>query len=432
MSDKFEKILHDKLYDLKSDRPVPAWHEMQRRMTLVENAQGVPPRPRMPHRRWVAYAAAALIAILLGLGLYHFETDTPERLADIHLPEDSLDMTLPGIEQAIPVESLQVSNQEIRSALGNLFKSAASVSVVTTPQRNPLHNTQNQPSLIENFDIKLASESLLADELIVRPFSMESPTPNERNHTARTRADRSSSVSSALGGGFDWDRYTERRQRKTWQLSAFTNTFAASDNSKNSGRFDTPKILLASMVNADYLNNMSNSLSGMKFKHHFPISVGLGVKKHFNDRWALETGLVYSYLESTGELESKSFLYKARQQVHYLGIPLYASYSLFNNHRWDVYLTGGFMAEVGLSGQQRIRMYFEGDAQSTSYEDLHPKGLLWSTTLGGGVTYYMIDRFGVYLEPGASYYFANDRQPITYRTENPWSFNVRLGFRVKF
>ena len=51
--------------------------------------------------------------------------------------------------------------------------------------------------------------------------------------------------------------------------------------------------------------------------------------------------------------------------LHYLGIPLYASYSLFNNQRWDVYLTGGFMAEVGVGGEQRIRMYFENDAQST-------------------------------------------------------------------
>ena len=186
------------------------------------------------------------------------------------------------------------------------------------------------------------------------------------------------------------------------------------------------------MVDPDYLNSMSTRLSGMKYKHNFPISFGLGVKKHFNNRWALETGLVYTYLESNGEMEASGFLYKARQQVHYLGIPLYASYSLFNNNRWDVYLTGGFMAEVGVGGQQRIRMYFENDAQSTHYQDLNPKGLLWSTTLGGGVTYYMVDRFGVYLEPGASYYFANDRQPITYRTENPWSFNVRLGFRFKF
>ena len=99
-----------------------------------------------PRYRWIAYAAAVLLAIGVGIGLYHFETTAPEQLADIQLPEDSLNMSLPGIEQAIPVESLKVSHQEINSALGSLFKSAASVTVVNTPQRNPLHNLRhNRP-----------------------------------------------------------------------------------------------------------------------------------------------------------------------------------------------------------------------------------------------------------------------------------------------
>lgn len=425
MNDQFEKILRNKLYDLSADQSVPSWHEMQRRMTFAENTLG--PSKRPPRYRWIIYAVATLIAISLGIGLYRYESTPSEQVADIHLPEDSLDMSLPGIEQAIPVESLKVSHQEINSALGNLFKSATSVKVVNIPQHNPLHISQTQSAQVEDFDISLMAESLLADDLTVQPFVPETETKTPK-HTARVYNEHS----QTLGGGFDWDRYMDRRQREGWQVSAFTSTFASADNSKTSGHFDTPKILLSSMVDADYLNSMSARLSGMKYKHNFPISFGLGVKKYFNNRWALETGLVYTYLESNGEMEASGFLYKARQQVHYLGIPLYASYSLFNNNRWDVYLTGGFMAEVGVGGQQRIRMYFENDAQSTQYQDLHPKGLLWSTTLGGGVTYYMLDRFGVYLEPGASYYFANDRQPITYRTENPWSFNVRLGFRFKF
>lgn len=427
--DKFEKILHDKLYGLETEHTVPAWDEMQRRMALADNAAGSPSRPS--RRRWVAYtAAAALLAVMLGVGLYRFDPAGHDQIAGVHLPGDTLDMTLPGIDQAIPIESLKLAGNEINSTLGHLFKSATSVTVVNNPQRNPLHNTQTQPTLVEGFDIKLAAESLLADNLTVRQFRQtDKQDVPQRNNTVRAHDSRSP---AAFGGGFDWDRYAEKQQRKNWQLAAFTSTFAASDNSANSGHFDIPKIYLASMVDANHLSSVAKRLSSMKFNHHFPISVGLSVKKHLNNRWALETGLVYTYLESSGEMESNGFQYKARQQVHYLGLPLYASYSLFNNNRWDVYLNGGFMAEVGLAGQQRIRMYMDGDAQSTSYDDLHPKGLLWSTTMGGGVTYYMIDKFGVYLEPGASYYFSNDRQPVTYRTENPWSFNVRLGFRVKF
>lgn len=424
--ERFEKILHDKLYDLETDQKVPSWHDMQRRMNLSERASGV--SPRTGRRRWMAYSAvAALLALMLGTGLHYYRTAAPEMVAETYKLGDTLDMTLPGIDQAVSVASIEAASQDINSTLGNLFKTAKSVTVLTTAQRNPLHTTDNEPTLVEGFDIKLAAESLLADDLSVRKSKMPEKQNNpQRSNTVRAHNDPSAGT---FGGGFNWDRYAQRReQRNNWQLSAFTNTFASSDKSGNSGRFDTPRI--SAMVNANYLHG--GRLAGMKLRHHFPISVGLGVKKHFNDRWALETGLVYSYLESSGEKEEPGYLYKARQQVHYLGLPLYASYSLFNNNRWDVYLSGGFMTEVALSAQSRIRMYIDGDAQSTSYDDLKPKGLLWSTTMGGGVTYYMVDKFGVYLEPGASYYFSNDRQPLTYRTEHPWSFNVRLGFRVKF
>ena len=51
---------------------------------------------------------------------------------------------------------------------------------------------------------------------------------------------------------------------------------------------------------------------------------------------------------------------------------------------------------------------------------------------GSNISYDFVRNFGIYLEPGANYYFPNANHPQSYWTDNPWSFNVRVGFRFKF
>ncbi len=450
MSKELDKILRDKLYGLEADRPIPSWQEMQRRMTLSENAAGTP--SRRPHR-WMAYAgAAALVALMLGVGMLVFRPSESDLQADL-TPLTVPDMSLPGLEQAQVVEPIEAPRSETPSVLSRLFQSAQSVTAVTAPQQNPLLTAKTEPTVLEGFDIQIAAESLFADDSPVARSSASASRymPRESNLYAGTRT-ASSSGRSAL----DWDKYARRKESSPWMLSAFTSAFASSQ--KNTALYsfgpnvswknpefnyaDDPTnpvdeagsgaVAIVDQIQQNFIANFSK-ISGMQLDHRFPISVGLSVKKHFKNRWGIESGLTYTYLESTGEgslseLES----YNLRQQVHYLGIPLYVSYSLYNTDRWDIYLNGGFMAEVALAATQRARMYYSGKLLNTLNQDLDASGVLWSTSMGGGISYYMLDNFGIYLEPAASYYFPNAKQPVTYRTQNPWSFNVRLGLRVKF
>ncbi|MFQ8806877.1 MAG: outer membrane beta-barrel protein [Alistipes indistinctus] len=98
---------------------------------------------------------------------------------------------------------------------------------------------------------------------------------------------------------------------------------------------------------------------GRNLKHRFPISVGVNVKKRLTDRWGIETGLVYSYLESSGDLDAE-YTYRYKQKIHYLGIPLNLSYSLYQNKRLDIYLQGGGMAEMALSAHGYTRIFNHG------------------------------------------------------------------------
>ena len=62
-----------------------------------------------------------------------------------------------------------------------------------------------------------------------------------------------------------------------------------------------------------------NSQPKTDIKHHFPVSVGITVQKELNNRLALETGLVYTYLSSDLTAGGAAY-YTQNQQLHYLGI----------------------------------------------------------------------------------------------------------------
>ena len=136
-------------------------------------------------------------------------------------------------------------------------------------------------------------------------------------------------------------------------------------------------------------------------------------------------------MESSTQL-SAAFNYSYSQRLHYLGIPVSISYSMLNSKRWDLYLNGGGMAEIALSAKGVTKIY-EGDTfASRNTSSLGAKGLVWSLNAGLGIGYNFIDNFGIYLEPGVSYYFDNNKQPESYRTVHPFMFNMNAGLRFKF
>lgn len=58
-------------------------------------------------------------------------------------------------------------------------------------------------------------------------------------------------------------------------------------------------------------------------------------------------------------------------------------------------------------------------------------GLQWSLNLSVGVSYRLYRDWSLYLEPRYSYYFDN-RQPVSYRTENMTLIGVGAGVRFEF
>lgn len=160
-----------------------------------------------------------------------------------------------------------------------------------------------------------------------------------------------------------------------------------------------------------------------------PLSFGMTVRKDFSRYIGVETGLIYTYLSSRMSQGGK-VSYNSRLNLHYLGIPVNLVVNLWDNPKWNIYMSGGVMLEKGLRSKQ-TQHAFSLTGMETLVEKKGIPGVQWSLNGSVGVSYRLYREWSLYVEPRISYYFDND-QPVSIRTENSVIVGLGAGFRFEF
>ncbi len=160
-----------------------------------------------------------------------------------------------------------------------------------------------------------------------------------------------------------------------------------------------------------------------------PISFGLIIRKNLDKTLGIETGLVYTYLSSTFENEGVLH-YNAKLRLDYLGVPVNFVVKLWNEHNWEIYLSGGGMVEKGLRSSYTEEEHLSNQTNSTkSISSID--GLQWSINGTVGVAYKLERNWSIYFEPKISYFFDNN-QPVSTRTDHPTTIGLSAGIRYQF
>lgn len=163
-------------------------------------------------------------------------------------------------------------------------------------------------------------------------------------------------------------------------------------------------------------------------KHHIPVTIGASVKWNINYKWALESGLNYTYLYSELRSGANSYV-EDKQKLHYVGIPLKVQRSIWNNSIFSLYASAGGMMEKCVSGSVET-VYVDGNTKKNyESEDLSVKPLQFSVLASLGVQANFNKYFSLYLEPGMIYYFDDNTDILTIRKDKPFNFNLQLGLR---
>lgn len=192
----------------------------------------------------------------------------------------------------------------------------------------------------------------------------------------------------------------------------------------NSNQPDTTSVVLSRSARSTYdIKNFRGTAT-----HHLPVKLGLSIRYDLNERWNLQSGLVYSYLASDLEEYKYEGTYIIKQKLHYLGIPLQVGYRIWENKRFRSYLTAGGQVETLVSGKASIRHSKDGRTK-TSTQNVSDNHLQFSTLASIGIEYAIGKEFSLYAEPGVHYYFKNGNKLQTYYNENPLNINLTIGFR---
>lgn len=155
-----------------------------------------------------------------------------------------------------------------------------------------------------------------------------------------------------------------------------------------------------------------------KAHHAQPIKVGVSVGYRLSSRWAVNTGVTYSYLSSSFA-EDKHVV--ERQKLHYVGVPLTASYSFLLTRHAEVYVTAGGEVEKLVKGSREMDN-FEPD-------NLTEKRPQWSVKAAVGGAYHFTPSLSVYAEPGMTHFFDNHSSVVNVYKDRPTSFSLNIGLR---
>ena len=155
-------------------------------------------------------------------------------------------------------------------------------------------------------------------------------------------------------------------------------------------------------------------------KHHQPISVGMQVGFHLLTKLKLSTGLVYTKVSSdfiSGVSDTRTV---STQDLHYIGIPLNLSYSVWEYKGLHTYVTAGGEGAVNIKNHTET----DGEVKESKRDKMQ-----WSTNASVGIQYDFIPQLGVYVEPGMKYYFDNGSQIENIFKDKKLNFNIQFGLR---
>ena len=182
----------------------------------------------------------------------------------------------------------------------------------------------------------------------------------------------------------------------------------------------------------DPIDGLDNNSELGKVKHQTPLSAGLGVGYHLNDRWSLQSGVVYTLLRSKGSyMDEVGNIGERKRYLHFLGIPLSASYKIAEWKRIHFYASAGGMGEWNFAGRRKEIMIVE-NLETVDCENIRMKELLWSVHTRAGAVYPLWKFVNIYAETGVSYYFDNKSAIETVRSDKPFNLSIQAGIRLGF
>lgn len=424
MAEDWLNKIRESQADFSEPEPEGLWAGIEAGLAAVS-------RRRTVRWWWAALPAAAAAALVLFLSVpgHRDASDAPlmtSAVAELKSTTEPFDVVPQNFESSVPANLLAYSGTLLASDMevgkpseataddaGNASeefpKRHESSSWNNSPNDSSSETSSSETSSLENSSSETSSLETISSE--------NWPSEND-NPVLKTRR-----------RGFSFGLLTSNVAGSRSSVSKYAALYGSTVTKQIHGFSETRADFPDSQGYADVMQSNSSNEISSTVKNWQPIQVGVSVAYSFTDRLSIESGLTYSCLVSDLSSGTPSGNYDIRQTLHYIGLPLALRYDFLKIKGFSLYASAGGQMEKCVAGKTRTDYFVDGKKVSSENGRIMVEPLQWSVNAYVGAQYSFNRLVGLYIEPGAAYYFRNSSPVNCIYSERPFNFSFRAGLR---
>ena len=391
-------------------------------------------------KRWSAAAAAVALLGIGGSYVYLHQEDVEKGNLQLASHAVSPSHAVSADLQSAASVSAAVSQNAPSHAVSADLQSAASQPAPSHVVSADLQSAASQPvpSSVVSADLQSAASQKKASDVLKKESENEiSLLAEKSDHKALTRStDHHAAAYASQSYHFE-----KNEEVSGWSMQLYAENLTPSlggVNSDASGGYNDfsygtmaepmpgviPDPTAGGIYGEEYLlasyKAIQRSQQG-NAKHHAPVSVGLQVAFGIAPRLSLSTGLVYTRTSSDFYPYAPSSSYNVHQVLHYVGIPVGLNYEFWQS--------GGFHAYVMAGAEADYNVKNDTEEEGVKKENAKRDRVQFSGKASLGAQYDITPKVGLYIEPGAKYYFDNGSHVENTFKDKKLNFNLQFGLR---
>lgn len=416
--------LQDQLADYQESVSHDLWAGIEQSLAHSETGK----KARIVYfKRWSAAAAAVALLGISGSYVYLHQED---------VEKGNLQLASHAVSPSHAVSASHVVSADLQSAASSVaVRQSASSHAVSSDLQSAASQSKMGNTLVEESENEI---SLLAENSDpAEPVSEDKATDSSTDHKTLTR----STDNHAAAYASQSYHFEKNEEVSGWSMQLYAENLTPSlggVNSDASGGYNDfsygtmaepmpgviPDPTAGGIYGEEYLlasykaiqrNQQGNA------KHHAPVSVGLQVAFGIAPRLSLSTGLVYTRTSSDFYPYVPSSSYNVHQVLHYVGIPVGLNYEFWQS--------GGFHAYVMAGAEADYNVKNDTEEEGVKKENAKRDRVQFSGKASLGAQYDITPKVGLYIEPGAKYYFDNGSHVENTFKDKKLNFNLQFGLR---
>lgn len=424
MAEDWLNKIRESQTDFSEPEPEGLWAGIEAGLAAVS-------RRRTVRWWWAALPAAAVAALVLFLSVpgHRDASDAPlmtSAVAELKSTTEPFDVVSREVESSVPANLLAYSGTLLASDMevGKLSEAtaddagSASEEFPKRQENSAWNNTPGDSSSETSSSETSSLENSSSETSSLETISSENWPSENDNPVLKTRR-----------RGFSFGLLTSNVAGSRSSVSKYAALYGSTVTKQIHGFSETRADFPDSQGYADVMKSNSSNEISSTVKNWQPIQVGVSVAYSFTDRLSIESGLTYSCLVSDLSSGTPSGNYDIRQTLHYIGLPLALRYDFLKIKGFSLYASAGGQMEKCVAGKTLTDYFVDGKKVSSENGRIMVEPLQWSVNAYVGAQYSFNRLVGLYIEPGAAYYFRNSSPVNCIYSERPFNFSFRAGLR---